>query len=69
KFLSAIIEVDGRIDEKEELALEKVKTIFAETAKLKLGKKVKEKANVCTQTVKKVLGDVSSAIPFPKKTE
>ena len=68
KFLFAIIEVDGRIDEKEELALEKIEAIFAETGKLKLGKKMKEKADVCTKTVKKVLGDVSSSIPFPKKT-
>lgn len=40
-FLNNIMEADGRIDEREEMAIEKVKSIFNETNKLSITKEIK----------------------------
>jgi uncharacterized tellurite resistance protein B-like protein len=41
KFLTEIMEVDGKIDEREELAIEKVQAIFKETNKISFSKTIK----------------------------
>jgi len=47
QFLQNIIEADGRIDEREEMAIEKVKSIFTEAGKINL----KNKADTCLKSI------------------
>jgi uncharacterized tellurite resistance protein B-like protein len=42
KFLTEVMEVDGKIDEREEMAIEKVQAIFQETNKISFSKTIKD---------------------------
>lgn len=53
-FLIGVMESDGRIDEREELAIENIESIFNEAGKLNLSKSFKEKASVCSNFTKEV---------------
>ena len=47
-FLNGVMESDGRIDEREELAIEKIENIFEEAGKYNISKSIKNIVNVST---------------------
>lgn len=55
-FLQNIIESDSRIDEREELALEKVENIFEEVGRINLGKKSMSCIKAFTSSASNLLG-------------
>lgn len=54
-FLNKVMESDGQIDEREELAIEKTKDIFEEAGKINISKSIKEKVSIGTGFVKNVI--------------
>ena len=54
-FLEDVIEADGIIDEREEMALEKIRSIFQETAKISVMKTTKAGWTAVSKTAQKVV--------------
>jgi uncharacterized tellurite resistance protein B-like protein len=54
EFLHDIMEADGRVDEREELAIEKVQSIFEETGRFSFKKTAKDKWNTAKDATKKL---------------
>ena len=63
KLLTNVMEVDGKIDEREEMSISAVNDIFRETNKIQLKKMVKERF----QSVKGGVGNVLKNGVIPNK--
>ena len=61
-FLKALIEVDGKIDTRELIAIEEVETVFEEVNSLQIGKAVHTAIDKVADTGKKTAGTVQQAV-------
>lgn len=63
-FLREVIEADGRIDEREEMAIEKVQAVFADVARFKIKEVTKKGAGAVTNIAK---GGIDTVIDIAQK--
>lgn len=63
-FLRLVIEADGRIDEREELAIEKIQTVFNDVGQFKIKEEIKNGAGTVSVFTKKGFDKISE---FSKK--
>jgi len=59
-LIREVIESDGKIDEREELALEKIESIFNQANKLHLGEKIKTGISETTKSIRSFSGRIFS---------
>ncbi|KKM87969.1 hypothetical protein LCGC14_1263500 [marine sediment metagenome] len=68
-FLREIVEADGRIDEREEMAIERVENVFAEEMRFSMSRTVAPVGQAAVSMAEGIRSGVSSALRKPWKRE
>lgn len=70
-FLRGVMDADGRIDEREEMAIERVEKVFAEEMRFSMSRTVAPVGNAATKMVGGIRSGISSAFrkPWKRKEE
>lgn len=61
-FLRAVMEADGRIDEREEMAIERVEKVFAEEMRFSMSRTIEPVGKAATKLVGEIRSGISSAV-------